>query len=397
MKFLFLLISVSFYVQLNAQTPDDQSVIKASKNLIADKKYESAYKKLQEYDPNNGKPDIVLLKEDIALKYFVTSIMHQMFSFKDIQKNEDIRDYRGKNGSASVYILPVNKILDSLLLIYPQNYKLNKGLGDYYYQVYLKYGNSWIMKEKELLEKVETNYKIAIEHNITDFQSYYGLGYVLIVNGNYQEGIPYLSEAIKLDNNSADAHYNIAYAYLSTNDLKNALLHGKESITLYKDTAEKADAARLVATTYAEMKNFKKAAEYGELSNTIEPYNYYTLKNLLGFYFELKKDKKIKSATEAFYNLGPEKPTIYNDLIGIYTDNKREKDIIDFFNSKIPAAANNKTQLGSLYFYLGRLYVSSDKAKAKEYLVKARDILSEVYPKDHQVFKVIDETLKNLK
>jgi tetratricopeptide (TPR) repeat protein len=393
---IFIILFFSLPFSTFAQAQKDHEVITKAKAYVTDHKYESAFKTLQDYDPSNSKPDIVLYKEDIALNYFLTSIMHQMFSFKDIPKDENIRGYRGQNGTSTMYLFAADKILDSLLNLYPDNYKLYKGLGDYYYQVYLKYGEHWLIKQDELFSKIENDYKIAIDHKLGDFQSYYALGYVMVSRGSYKQGIPYLEKSLQFDNNSADAHYNVAYAYLYTEDPQNALKHAKAAIKLYQDTAERADAARMTAAIYAAMKNYKKAADYGELSNSIEPHNYYTLKNLLDYYLKDKYEYRIKATTEELYNLGPEKPTIYNDLSDIYMDNERVPDLIQFFREKIPKAADNKVQLGSIYFYLGRLLIDVDKKEAKDDILKARDILSQVYPKDHQVFKVIEDTLKLL-
>ena len=83
--FLFLL-----FISIEVFSQSESEVLFKANELIKDKKYESAYRLLEDYDLKNDKPDVVLLKEKIALNYFVTSIMHQMFSFKDIQINEDI-------------------------------------------------------------------------------------------------------------------------------------------------------------------------------------------------------------------------------------------------------------------------------------------------------------------
>lgn len=154
-KLTTLLILAIFTLPVFGQT--EAETIKSANELIANKKYESAFKLLHRFDPGNGKPEIVLLKEDIALNYFVTSIMHQLFAFKDLEKSENIMDYRGSEGSFESHVFVIDKVLDSLIKIYPDNCKLYKGLGDFYYEAHLKYGGRWLKDDNELFKLMEAN------------------------------------------------------------------------------------------------------------------------------------------------------------------------------------------------------------------------------------------------
>lgn len=95
-----------------------------------------------------------------------------------------------------------------------------------------------------------------------------------------------------------------------------------------------------------------------------------------------------------FFNLAPANPTIYYDLEDIYYSHKKEKDLIAFYKAQLTAFKDNEKVLGSFNFYLGRIYVDSDKKLAKEYFQKAKEIFSKVYDKDHQVFEAIEDGLK---
>src|ERR1700743_422923 len=117
-----LLIAICIISTTAAQSQDQ--VMKLANTLIANKKYDSAFKTLEAFDPKNRNPQIALLKEDISLDYFISNIMYQTFAFKDLEKNEDISDYRGKSGAFSMYMFPVNEILDSLIKRFPANYQL---------------------------------------------------------------------------------------------------------------------------------------------------------------------------------------------------------------------------------------------------------------------------------
>ena len=385
---LFLtLLSLTTFGQTETET------IKKANDLIANKKYESAFNLLDDFDKENNKPDIVLLKEDIVLNYFVTSINHQIFGLKDLEKNEDIMDYRGHTGSFSTHMFQVDSILGRLIKIYPTNCKLYKGLGKFYYEAYSKYSEGWLIDDNELLNLIQTNFQKAVDGNCADYLSNFVLGYVNLEQKKYKESIPYFLKSIEMNKDYADSHYNLAYAYLFSDDRQNALKYAKNALDLYTDQTYKGDAARMLGEIYTELEDDKNALDSYELADKIDPEKYYTLKPLLNLYAKTG-NKKFEKTTKSFFDLSPENPTIYNDLEEIYYSNNKENQLIAFYKSQFSAFKDNEKVQGSLNFYLGTIYIETDKKIAKEYLLKSKEIFSRILDKDHPVFKTIDEGLK---
>jgi len=371
----------------------ENGILSKATDLIANKKYLTAFKTLSDFDPKNEKSDIVLLKEDIALNYFVTSIMHQMFSFKDLEKNEDIMDYRGKEGSSEMFSFTVNEILEKLIKKYPTNYNLNKGLADYYNDVLLRYQGNWLKKDNVLSELILKNYQIVIDHHQADYTVYYKVGLEFVSEKKYKDSTPYFLESIKLRSDHADTHYNLAYAYLYMNDRENALKYAKNSFDLYVDKTYKEDAARIIGQIYFEMNNDKEAIKFYETANNMEADNYYNLRPLLNIYVKTS-DSKEKPTLNAFYNLNPENPTIYNDLGDIYYENSKTNELIEFYSSKLSNYSDDKKISGNLHFYLGQLYLISNKKAAKDNFLKAQELFSTVFDKNNKVFNAIKEEIK---
>ena len=386
-----LLLIALIRIPVFGQTENE--ILSKATDLIANKKYLTAFKTLSDFDPKNEKSDIVLLKEDIALNYFVTSIMHQMFSFKDLEKNEDIMDYRGKEGSSEMFSFTVNEILEKLIKKYPTNYNLNKGLADYYNEVLLRYQGNWLKKDNVLSELILKNYQIVIDHHQADYTVYYKVGLEFVSEKKYKESIPYFLESIKLKSDHADTHYNLAYAYLYMNDRENALKYAKNSFDLYVDKTYKEDAARIIGQIYFEMNNDKEAIKFYETANNMEADNYYNLRPLLNIYVKTS-DSKEKPTLNAFYNLNPENPTIYNDLGDIYYENSKTNELIEFYSSKLSNYSDDKKISGNLHFYLGQLYLISNKKAAKDNFLKAQELFSTVFDKNNKVFNAIKEEIK---
>jgi tetratricopeptide (TPR) repeat protein len=384
---LFLLLQVSGFAQL------DSDITKEANDLITGKKYESAFKLLQDTDPGNKKPDIVLLKEKIAINYFVSSMMHQMFAFKDLEKNQDLMDYRGKQGTFGMYTFAINDVLDTLIKQFPDNYSLYKGLAEFYYDAQQRYGDKWLKDDSIVSDLIVKNYQIVIDHNLVDDKAYYVLGLEKLTHNKKRESIPYFLKAIELKKDIADAHYNVAYAYLFEKDLKNALKYALNSLELYKDVDNKGDAARMVAEIYADLKDEKNALKYYELANTIAGSNYYNLRPLLHIYVR-NGSPKASATLDAFYKLGPDKPAIYQDLMDIYSASKKIPVLIDFLKSKFATYRDQKEVMGSLNFYLGVLYLPTDKKTAKAYFLKSKEVFSEVLEKDNKVFNAIEEGIQ---
>ena len=386
-----LLLIALIRIPVFGQTENE--ILSKATDLIANKKYLTAFKTLSDFDPKNEKSDIVLLKEDIALNYFVTSIMHQMFSFKDLEKNEDIMDYRGKEGSSEMFSFTVNEILEKLIKKYPTNYNLNKGLADYYNEVLLRYQGNWLKKDNVLSELILKNYQIVIDHHQADYTVYYKVGLEFVSEKKYKDSTPYFLESIKLRSDHADTHYNLAYAYLYMNDRENALKYAKNSFDLYVDKTYKEDAARIIGQIYFEMNNDKEAIKFYETANNMEADNYYNLRPLLNIYVKTS-DSKEKPTLNAFYNLNPENPTIYNDLGDIYYENSKTNELIEFYSSKLSNYSDDKKISGNLHFYLGQLYLISNKKAAKDNFLKAQELFSTVFDKNNKVFNAIKEEIK---
>jgi tetratricopeptide (TPR) repeat protein len=285
------LLSLTVFGQTESET------IEKANDFIADKKYETAYNLLDKFDPTNDKPDIVLLKKDILLNYFVTSIMHQMFALTDIKKNEDIMDYRGKEGSFSIKMFDVDSILTRLIKIYPTNCKLYKGLGDYFYDAHLRYGDNWLKSYNEQLEIMQTNFQKAADGNCADYLSYYVLGYTNLSQEKNKKSIPYFLKSIEMNKTYASSHYNLAYAYLFTDDRENALKYAKNSFDLYTDQEYKSDAARMLGQIYTELKDDKNALAYYEMADKIAPENYYNIKPMLNLYVKTNNNKAEETTT----------------------------------------------------------------------------------------------------
>ncbi|MCL9805554.1 hypothetical protein NAT51_08470 [Flavobacterium amniphilum] len=383
--FLFLGSSMLF-------AQKETEVINKANGLVKEKKYESAFDVLEKFDPKNKNPEVFLLKQDIVLKYFVTSLSHKMFSLKDIKPDEDIMDYRGKEGSSSAKMFDIEENLNELIKKHPKNYKLYKSLADFYYDAMLKYGN-WTKAEGELKVLIEKNYKIAIENNAGDYMSHYSLGYLAILDEKFKDAIGYFSKSIELNNEYPTSNYNLSLAYLYSEDPTNALKYALKAYELYQEKEYKCDAARLVSQLYYETKDMERALNYIEIADQILPDNYYNLKLMVKLLLE-KKHLAFYEKLNAFFNLAPANPAIYNDLEEIFYKSEQGERLVDFLNEKKNEKGYDDNTLGAIYFHIAKFSLyNGNKKVIKENALKAKGYFDKVFEKDHEIFSLIDQLI----
>lgn len=390
---------ISFLLILTTSLSFSQQSIEQVDKLLKEEKYDTAFKLLDEIDPENQDPEYVLKKLDIALNYFVKSISHQLFAFKDLKEGEDLHDLReyGENQSFSMYMFPINEILDTLIIQHPNNYELYKSLGEFYYEVHLKYGQNWLIEESEVLNRMNKNFKIAAENGVSDYLTHYCLGYYQVLEESYDKAIPHFLKSIILDSTYPTSYYNLSICYLYTDQPNIGANYAVKSIDLYDNIGYKADAARVAAVLYKQIEDFDNALKYYKLSDQIQPGNYYTINQLLELQLELGLMKESEKTADSFFKLDPTNPRICSDLVEIYTITKKEKELLEFFNRKLEEYNSDNEVLGNIYFHIGQYHLSNeDKIKAKENFLIARKSFESILDKDHYVFEVIDKAIEEL-
>ncbi|KAF5075574.1 Tetratricopeptide repeat protein [anaerobic digester metagenome] len=386
------LITLLLLLYVTASFAQDETQ-KLIKQLVEAKKYDSVIKLLNEADPNNQNPELTLAKSDIFLKYFVSSIMHQLFALKDLNENESIMDYRGKEGNFSMYSFPVDSILLRLIDKNPTKYELHKMLGYFYHEVHLKYPDSWFISDSLIVSKFTQYYKTAYENGVFDYWSVYGIGYGYLMQGDNLAAIPYFEKSVELNDSAPATHYNLSYAYLFGENLDKAITQASIALEQYVAPELKADAARIIAIAYNEQKNYQKAYEFYLTSDSIQSGNYYTLKALLNLEVLLNKDSQLGRALE-FFLLAPENPTIYQDLMEIYWQNNKPDELISFLKAQLDSNKSNNLITGNIYFYLGNCYfMKENQEEAKKNFLMAKELFSKDFPSNHPVFEAIDSYL----
>ncbi|HEX8348424.1 MAG TPA: hypothetical protein VF598_00550 [Hymenobacter sp.] len=247
MRFLLRTVAVCLLLTSTAYAQTNMAVLRKADDLIAQKKYDTAFRILQEYDPRNAKLAVVLKKEEYALNYSISTREYKSFTFKDLPILETLDDNRYKEGvGGTTYRFRVGRSLDSLKRRYPQNYKLDRGLGDYYFSLQQCDCADKNTLEDDLFPLIIKHYAVAHENGYGDYYSYFATGYAYQRLGQFQQSVKPFLHSIKLRNDYPPTHLNLAFVYLELKQYDKAREQALLARDQFQDEQPKSDAEFLL-------------------------------------------------------------------------------------------------------------------------------------------------------
>lgn len=394
MKPFILAVLLSFAAGVNAS--DDTGLFRKADDLVAQKKYNSAFKLLSDSDGEGTRSAVVVKEAEIAMKYFAQSIMHQSFAFVDLKPGQDLMDVRGKSGSYSIYTFPVDKVLGDLIAKEPKNASLYYCLGSYYYDVLLRYPNQWVVSDDELRAKAKENMMKAKALGKSDALSLYIIGFVFLCDDDLRNASLFLGDSLKLAPDDANCLYNLSYARFRGDDFDSALELAAKAHARYSDPVYKADAAKLAGNCCLRTNRNSDAAAWFRKGIAIYPDDCFTHNGLLQSCLADGNDKEASSAADAMFAQHPTFPKVVQLIIEDYMRTGKEKELDAFFIRNTAKYADSEAK-GNLYFHQATFYLdTAQKDKAKPALISARECFARTFKKDHPVFPIIDDALKSL-
>jgi tetratricopeptide (TPR) repeat protein len=384
---LLFLISTQFYAQ---------RCIRQSDKLIAAKKYRTAWETLDKADPKNKKPAIALAKTDLLLTYFINTVMHQVFTLKDLQPNEKVENLRGTDENGNLIRFDPEAVLDTLIKQNPDNYKLYEGLGNYYYQVFIVFQENWLKKPEELVHLIHDNYSKSYAHGLKTYLAAYRIGFSELFLQQFPDARKSFQESITLNPKYPDAYYSLAYCSLQLGLADSALWSANKAYELFTDTFNRSDVNLLRGMIYSSKKDTLASLREYTAAAALNPKSQSMSQLLLKA--ELRYDgKDVDAVSSSYFDLGPRDAETYNELITDYFNANKPKEVLAFLERKLTQYTADPEITGNICFYRAYVYVvMEEKEKAKADLLRAKADFSKVFPPGHQMFGTIDEAMKEL-
>ncbi len=354
--------------------------IAAADKYIADKQYASANGALG-LDDNEY---IILKRTDLYTRYFVMSMMHQMFALKNLKPEEDLMELRRQvsYGSqdmdfAMTMYNPV-EVITSYAEEHGMSPILNLALGHYYFDTLIRYGDNWLENVNEMVKKANTNFAAAYEagvYNKTYLDEY---GELLINISDAVTACEVFAKSVSLVSNDPRTWFNYAVSALYANKLDTAVTAAKNAIK-YKDPDPDfdLDAYLLLVDVYRQKKDNTNATKTIQQARKAYPD---AALPLLYEGHDYNINGNVTKATECFvkaYQIDSSDDTLKRAIDSYHIYGQIDAGI-EFCKTCIEFQAENPNPRSMLYYMMFQLYlIKGDKESAEDAITKAEESLAE--------------------
>lgn len=385
-----ILLATLLILIASSVVAESTEILAKASGLIGQKKYETAFKLLNEYDPKDLDPDVVARKVDIALSYYVENIMLQMFAFVDLKPTQDIEEMRGGNGKYNMYLFDPVKVLEPLIRKYPQKGILYKTLADYYRAGDMMYGDKWLIASKDALKLAEDNYTKAEKLMTLDWWTLSNMGVIELTMERYDLAVNHLAASVKLNNKDGNTHYNLAYAYVMLNRKEEALSECKLAIGLYDNPGYKYDAIVMAGRLSKETGRGADAIKYFLDARAQNAKDYRTLDYLMNCYLSKGDVANASKYATMLFDMYPTNPSATEMITNDFMLYKMPGQLAELLEALAREYGDNHEALGNIYFTESKaLYNNKKKPEAKQKLLQAKKEFLVVFKEDNDVFKQI--------
>ncbi len=349
MKHIALVLTL-LALTLPVAAQKEKSILKQADLMIAQRQYESAYRLLDSFDPTNDRAAVLLKKEEIVLSYFAQSIMHRMFSLKDLAEGESLDSVRINFKQGNVFAFDADSLTRRLLAKHPHDKALLAGHTRYHDALLNNYDdNVWSM----FLDSACLALLAADKENPS---ACYQLGFYHLLNEDYAAAEPLLLKTVKLCDTVYQAHYNLGVVEYYLNKYPQAVTHLRRAYHGYRHPALKGDAARIIGILYDHpLDKADSALHYYQLAVAIDS-AYLNQAFLLGYYLRHSHPKADELALRCWRAalVGDDTFGDLNDLVGRYMELGMSKAAAQFLMQRY-ADALGDYERGLCCIYLGRI------------------------------------------
>jgi tetratricopeptide (TPR) repeat protein len=377
-KFALTLLFITIFLPLGAQTdiwsgadPLTKAILHNADQLVAQQKYASAFAALGQDDTNEY---LVAEKIEYCISYFIQSLEHTMFAFKDFAPGDTFEKLRGgsSGGNFQMVLYDPAKVVAPLLTTSKSKGILYLALGDYYHDVVLRYSGRWLKSDLDL-------YKLAIDN----YKQAYNLGFFTAGSlGNYAEdsmhagdfvsAVPLLQKALLIDPSVYNADFNLAYALQQTKQYQDSIAAGENAIKKYaNDPNYLMDALLMNAASEEALSRGDAAIEYLTRCLAISRQDYRVFQHLGSAYLAQGNIAMADQNLDRLFALAPTNPSASQMVMNVYLYYKHPDALVIFFQRNLSTYKDQPEALGNLNFHLGLQYESM--GDNKDALAAARD------------------------
>lgn len=344
-----------------ALAQSETSMLERADQLVSQRQYASAYNLLEDFDPTNDRPAVLLKKEVIVLNYFVQSINHMAFSLQDLKPEEDLDSIRANFETGTMFPFMADSLLKRLIARYPDDCQLLCGYANYYYALLYDYNI-------DLWQAYLDSACLALLHRASSVAcpcpgAAYQLGLRYNIDGQDDSAAFYYRRTIALCDTDWNAHYNLGSVLYHQGHYAEAVPHFRMAYGGYQSPDMKADAARALGIIFSDHLNLPDSAgRYILAAHELSPGDYDNAANLLTYYFE-KNIPFPNALIDTCWQNAIDGDQSYHDAMHLVTlclANNATDRIAHFLQNRIQSAQDNYER-GLCHYLLGMNVFDDDK------------------------------------
>lgn len=296
-----------------------KQILDETNALISDEKYESAFNHLSKDNTNEY---IIAKKIEICDNYFASSIMHQMFGFKDLEAGENLNDIRKNGGSFNSIVFDPVAIVTDYEAKNNTSAILEKSLGDYYMSVYNHYQGNWNENDQDVLAHCIQYYDLAYGKNCYTVQSLDDFSYACLLTKDYSKAAELLEKELNYQSDP-NIHYNLAITYINMSNTEKAASEAEQAALGYDTNLDyKIDAYLLCADCMLAGNNVDKAKQYAEMAASFSENDYRIFDEYLEIYLVAKDYDNASKYADKLFAVAPENPSATQMIFKRYYNKK---------------------------------------------------------------------------
>lgn len=367
----------------------DPASLAACDKLVAERKYLSAYQAL---GPASGDDEAVIAKRiELCVRYFAQSIEHRMFALADLKEGESLEAIRSAAGSFAMFAFDPPAVVAAFEKAHPSSPVLDEALGDYYYDVLLRYGGRWVESDEEIVAKIVSSYEAAFASGRFGALSLANCAEAYLRRGDAAAAADRYRRSFDLGMDSANAHYNAAYAFLGSGDYPAASEHAARAIDLYSnDPNYRFDACLLASDAAKGSGDARGALAYLDEARAISALDYRLFKKSIPLYLASGDSLSALRDSQALFALAPRNPSASQMVAEAYCSAKRYDELAAFFESGLKLYFDDPAALGNLYYHYSQLaHLTADDALARDLVEKAEASFRRAGTTDERVYGAI--------
>ena len=354
---IMLAMSILLYLGGGLYSAEQDSYEEQYDRLVSAKKYLSAYNLLEKADPKNNDEKIILLKTDLCTNYFAKSLDHKLFALVDLKEGESLQKIRSEANATSIVNFSPEEELLRRIEKNEANKNLHHKLGVFYYEKLLYFAFSMDAADQQKYKDLSSKYlQIAHDSNVSDWYSYFILGYLALEKRQISEANVLLLRSIEMKPSEGINNYNYAYSCMLLEKYDLALKHAEIARQNYREVTFKTDAC------------------------------YFAFRMTL----VLKKREESMRYAKMYFVMDPENPQIIRNIVQDYLIAPYAQDVLVFIDAMQKEFPKNQLVQANTRLYRGLYYIEkSETGKARDDVARAKEIYVKMYKPDHVVLQFI--------